>query len=263
MGDTERVLKIAGEWLAGGRMVCLATIIKREGSAPREVGSKMAISSSGETAGSIGGGGLEAEIIARARRVLEEGRPAIVDFSLGEQSPELDSLCGGTVSVLLEPLGDTRRLMVAGAGHVGRAVAWLAHWAGFAVTLVDDREEYLTSEGLSEEIVRVTASPSQVAGLGITASTFVVICTRGHSLDKDWLRAVEAAKPRYVGMLGSRNKGAKILAALKAEGVGAGFLEQVRTPVGLEIEAETPEEIAVSIVGDLVREWRGSARRRE
>ncbi|MFZ1947735.1 MAG: XdhC family protein [bacterium] len=259
MGDAERVLKTAGEWLAGGRMVCLATIIKREGSAPREAGSKMAICASGETAGSIGGGGLEREIIERAKRALEDGRVSIVDFNLGEQSPELDSLCGGKVSVLLEPLGNSRRLVVAGAGHVGKAVARLAHWVGFAVTLVDDRDEFLADDDLSREIVRVTASPVGVGGLGIGGSTFVVICTRGHSLDKDWLLAVAPARPRYVGMLGSREKAGKILAALEAGGVGPEFLRGVRTPVGLEIGAETPEEIAVSIVGDLIREWRVSA----
>jgi xanthine dehydrogenase accessory factor len=258
MGDTERVLRTAGEWLAAGRMVCLATIIRREGSAPREAGSKMAICASGETAGSIGGGGLEREIIARAKGALEDGRVSIVDFNLGEQSPELDSVCGGKVSVLLEPLGNSRRLVVAGAGHVGKAAARLAHWVGFAVTLVDDREEFLKDDDLSQEILRVTASPAGVADLGITAATLVVICTRGHSLDKDWLRAVAPARPRYVGMLGSREKARKILAALEADGVGAEFLRAVRTPVGLEIGAETPEEIAVSIVGDLIMEWRGS-----
>ena len=263
MGDIEEVVKLAGRWLAEGRKVCLATVVAREGSAPREAGAKMAIRDDGATAGSVGGGGLEQEIIARAGLALEDGRAVVVDFDLSGKSAGLDALCGGRVSVLLEPLGEVRRLFVFGAGHVGRAVARLAAGVGFAVTLVDDREEYLGREGLPEGVTTLEASPGDPGSkLQVDPAAFAVIATRGHSLDKDWLRALRAAGPRYVGMLGSREKARAVKAELEAGGVSRAYLDAVRTPVGLAIGAETPDEIAVSIVGELIQEWRKGKRDR-
>lgn len=283
MGDAEAVLKTASQWLAHGRRVCLATVIAREGSAPREVGAKMAICDSGETAGSVGGGGLEMEIVARAKRAFEDGRAAVIDFDLSGRGPggkaaDLDAVCGGKVSVFIEPLGETRRLFVMGAGHVGRAIARMAHWVGFEVVAVDDRQDLLTSDALGKGIAGVCASPggagvagkaggagqagspSAAVGLGIGAKDFVVVCTRGHALDKDWLRVVAGAAPRYVGMLGSREKARQVSEDLMAEGIAEDFVRRVRTPVGIAIEAETPEEIAVSVVAELILEWRKGKR---
>jgi xanthine dehydrogenase accessory factor len=262
MGDTEEVVKLAGRWLAEGRKVCLATVVAREGSAPREVGAKMAIRDDGATVGSVGGGGLEQEIVARAGRALEDGRAVVVDFDLSGKAVALDALCGGRVSVLIEPLGEVRRLLIFGAGHVGRAVARLAAGVGFAVTLVDDREEYLGREGLPEGVAAVSASPGEAAKLQVDPAAFAVVATRGHSLDKHWLRALAAACPRYVGMLGSREKARAVKGELEAEGISKAYLDAVRTPVGLAIDAETPEEIAVSIVGELIQEWRQGKRSR-
>lgn len=256
MGDLEQVVRVVGEWLAEGRRAAIATIVAREGSAPRQVGAKMGVADTGETVGSIGGGGLELEIIRRARRALEDGRPALEEIELRGQSNEIDAFCGGKVSVFIEPLGETRRLFVLGAGHVGRALARAAQAAGFAVTVVDDRKELLLEQSLGASVAGVAASPAGVSGLGIDRASFVVICTRGHSLDKDWLRAVSGLAPRYVGMLGSAEKAKKVSAELEREGVPRDFLAGVRSPVGLAIGAETPDEIAVSITAELVAEWR-------
>lgn len=256
MGDLEQVVMVVGEWLAKGRRAAIATIIAREGSAPRQVGAKMGVSDTGETVGSIGGGGLELEIIRRARRALDDGRPTLEEIDLRGESAEIDAFCGGKVSVFIEPLGESRRLFVLGAGHVGKALARTARAAGFAVTVVDDRKELLTGQALGEGMVGQPASPAEVSALGIDRAAFVVICTRGHSLDKDWLRAVSGLSPRYVGMLGSAGKAKKVSAELEREGVAREFLAGVRSPVGLAIGAETPDEIAVSITAQLVAEWR-------
>lgn len=257
MNDAEQVLRAVGEWLAQGRKVCLATIVSREGSAPRDVGAKMAIRDDGLTAGSIGGGGLEQAVIARAQQVLDVGQPSVIDFDLSGKSVGLDALCGGKVSVLVEPLGQPRRLFVLGAGHVGRAVARAAALVGFAVVLVDDRADYLGREGLAEGVTSVEASPSDLGTkLQIDHAAFVVIATRGHSLDSAWLRAIARVEPRYVGMLGSREKAAAVRRELETQGLSRAFLDRVRTPVGLAIQAVTPEEIAISIVGELILEWR-------
>jgi xanthine dehydrogenase accessory factor len=260
VGEAEGVLRTANQWLTHGRRVCLATVITRQGSAPREVGAKMAISDSGETVGSVGGGGLELEIVARAKRALEDGKAAVVEFDLSGKGASPDALCGGKVSVFIEPLGETRRLFVIGAGHVGRAIARMAHWVGFAVTVVDDREDLLGAEALGKGIAGVCASPDAAGKLGVDSTALVVVCTRGHALDKDWLRMLAGVAPRYVGMLGSREKARQVAEDLVAEGIAADFVSGVHTPVGIAIEAETPEEIAVSVVAELILEWRRGKR---
>jgi xanthine dehydrogenase accessory factor len=259
VGDIEQVIIVVGQWLAAGRRAAIATIVAREGSAPRQVGAKMAVSDTGETVGSIGGGGLDLEMIRRAKHAIESGLASTEEIDLRGASTKIDAFCGGRVSVFIEPLGESRRLFVFGAGHVGKALAGAARAAGFAVTVVDDRQELLTGEALGDGVAGIAASPAEISRLGIDPAAFVVICTRGHSLDKDWLRAVSAVAPRYVGMLGSAEKARKIAGELEKEGVAKDFLAAVRSPVGLAIGAETPDEIAVSITADLIAEWRGAA----
>jgi xanthine dehydrogenase accessory factor len=258
MSNAEDILRIASEWLKQGERVCMATVVRREGSAPREVGAKMVVSSSGKLAGSIGGGAVELEIIDKAQSVIKGGKPVMMEFDLSGEAPDLDALCGGNISVFLEPFGDVKRLFVIGAGHVGVALARLARGIGFMVTLVDDREEYLARERMGDGIEPILAKPDEAeAKLKIDESSAVVICTRGHRLDKVWLSRVVRRSPRYIGMLGSKHKARKIFEELEGEGLPHESLKRVRTPVGLDIGAVTPEEIAVSISAELVREWRG------
>ena len=257
MRNAEDVLKVASRWLEHGRRVCLATIVKREGSGPSEVGAKMVISSDGEVAGTVGGGAVEQKVMEQARQVMETGEPVMLELDLSGQASDLDAICGGKVSVFMESLGEARQLVVIGAGHVGRAVARLAGQVGFSVTLVDDREEYLQDLAAIPSLKVVTATFGDVGTrLKIDTSSFVVICTRGHSLDKDWLGQVVPFRPRYLGMLGSRHKAQQILDRLEDQGIAPELLARVQSPVGLDIGAVTPEEIAVSIVGQLILEWR-------
>ncbi len=256
MDEPEDILGIASRWLSEGRRICMATIIRREGSAPREVGAKMVMSSDGRTAGSVGGGGAEKQILEHMTRALESNKPAVVDFDLSGDAEDLDAMCGGDISVFIEPMGVARRLFVIGAGHIGTALAGLARESGFAVTLVDDREEYLVGSRVGEDMEKVCATPHDYQALGIDGSCFVVICTRGHHLDKEWLGCLVGLDPRYLGMLGSRRKAGSIFEALEEEGVSREALQQVRTPVGLDIGALTPMEIAVSIAAELISVWR-------
>jgi xanthine dehydrogenase accessory factor len=256
MDEPEDILSIASRWLSEGRRICMATIIRREGSAPREVGAKMVISSDGKTAGSIGGGGAEKQILEHMANALECGKPAVVDFDLSGEAEDLDAMCGGDISIFIEPMGVARRLFVIGAGHIGTALAGLARKSGFAVTLVDDREEYLAGSPPDESVEKVCAAPGDYKALGIDGSCFVVICTRGHNLDKVWLGSLIGLEPRYLGMLGSKHKAGSIFKALEEEGVAREALARVRTPVGLDIGALTPAEIAVSIAAELISVWR-------
>lgn len=256
MDEPEDILSIASRWLSEGRRICMATIIRREGSAPREVGAKMVVSSDGKTAGSIGGGGAEKHILDRMTEALQSNKPAVIDFDLSGDAEDLDAMCGGDISIFIEPMGVARRLFIIGAGHIGVALAGLARETGFTVTLVDDRQEYLARSRLDERVEKVCAAPRDYEVLGIDGSSFVVVCTRGHKLDMEWLRSLIAVEPRYLGMLGSKHKAESIFEALVEEGVGRGSLDRVRTPVGLDIGALTPVEIAVSIAAELISVWR-------
>jgi xanthine dehydrogenase accessory factor len=261
MDDAGDILRIANEWLARGERVCVATVVRREGSAPREVGAKMVISSTGKTAGTVGGGIVEKGVIDKAPEVMKTGKPLMLDFDLSGARKDLDSICGGNMSIFLEPFGQVRSLLVMGAGHVGSAIASLASKTGFDVTLVDSRPDYIAPERLMKEIGErvkgIAASPDDFEDrVEISDSSFVVICTSGHGSDREWLGAVLEKSPRYVGMLGSRNKARAIFEALEAGGTASERLEEVHTPVGMDIGAITPEEIAVSVVAELIKEWR-------
>jgi len=257
MDDAKDILRIANEWLSGGERICVATVVRREGSAPREVGAKMVISSTGKMAGTVGGGIVEKEVIEKSAGVMKTGKPVMLDFNLSGKRKDLDSMCGGNMSVFLEPFGETKSLFIMGAGHVGAAIAALARRNGFEVTLVDSRAEYITPERLGEKLKGVVASPDDFEGkIEITDASFVVICTSGHGLDREWLGSVLKLAPRYVGMLGSTHKAKAVFDELQARGTAREQLDRVHTPVGIDIGAITPEEIAVSVVAELIREWR-------
>jgi xanthine dehydrogenase accessory factor len=261
MDDASDILRIAGEWLARGDRVCVATVVRREGSAPREVGAKMVVSSTGKTAGTVGGGIVEKSVVDKAPGVMKTGKPLMLDFDLSGAARDLDSICGGNMSIFLEPFGQVKSLLVMGAGHVGSAISALASRSGFDVTLVDSRPEYVEPERLHREIGEkakgVVASPDDFEGrVNINDASLVVICTSGHGSDREWLGAVLEKSPRYVGMLGSRNKAKAIFEALEAGGTPRERLNTVHTPVGIDIGAITPEEIAVSVVAELIKEWR-------
>jgi xanthine dehydrogenase accessory factor len=209
----------------------------------------------------VGGGIVEKKVLDAAPGVIETGQAAILEFDLSGKSADLDSVCGGNMKVFLEVLGEHRNLFIMGAGHVGSALAKAADAAGFAVTLVDDRDDFLTGEGLPDTVRRVSATPDDFGGkLDMDADAFAVIATRGHALDGDWLGALSGLGLKYVGMVGSRRKIDSVYKALRARGVSGEYLESVHAPVGLDIDAETPEEIAVSILAELIKVWRGGAR---
>jgi xanthine dehydrogenase accessory factor len=159
--------------------------------------------------------------------------------------------------VFLEPVGVVLRLFVFGAGHVGRAVAALAATVGFSVVLVDDRREYLGPEGLPAGVMTIEADPTCFGQrLDVGADDYVLVASRGHSLDLEWLVELVPVRPRYVGMLGSRKKSEGVRRALSQRGVVESDIDRLHAPVGLSIGADTPEEIAVSILAEMIKERR-------
>ncbi len=228
----------------------LATLVTRAGSGARSVGTKMVITDQGETIGSLGGGVLDATIIQKAQEVLQTGEPVLLSVE-----PEQDGgeVCGSTVQVFLEPLTSGPAVVIIGAGHVGRAVAGIAVQAGFSVILADDR---LPEETGADTIC--CRSDAFFQDLPVLKTTFIVICTRSHSLDYEVLRQALATPAGYIGLLGSRRKKESFFSRLEQSGVAEEDLTRIITPVGLDIGAQTPQEIGVSIVAQLIAMYRES-----
>lgn len=262
MNENERVLLKAAEWLGAGKRICIASIVRKEGPAPRPVGTKMVISEGGEIFGTIGGGNLEVEIVRQAIEAMKQDVARCIDYDLSGKLESLDAICGGNVSVLLEPMGKTSDLFIFGSGHVGKATAKIAAEVGFSVKIVDSEDKGQSAQELQTAWTRIIAGPREVKEIGIDHRSYVVICTSGHRLDSDYLRETLPLKPRYIGLLGSKKKARLIFDKLRSEGCDESLLERVHVPVGLDIKAVTPEEIAVSIVAELIAERRSQCTER-
>jgi len=247
-----------------GRRAVLATVVRATGSTPRTPGARMLLRADGTSSGSIGGGAFEAMIAADARELLLQTDPVpeIKRYTFTETGDDaLGMACGGTAEVLLEVAGPGARLIVFGAGHVGLALARLAARVGFAPEIVDDREpfcEAARTAGIGR-VFRCDAAYEEGVP-EIDASCFVAVVTRCHATDRLALRRVVGRPLRYVGLIGSRRKKAVIFRELaEHDGVAADDLARVRCPIGLPIGGETPDEIAVSIVAELMQVRSGTA----
>ena len=237
-----------------GEPFVLATVVENSGSSPRKAGAKKLLRRDGTLLGSVGGGRVEAETVSAAREALAQGTPRTLPFVLSE---EHGFACGGAMTVFVEPHGCAPHLVMFGAGHVGKAVVALAKGCGFQVTVVDERPECARREEIPGADEVLCAPLAQSFGqLRLDRDSFVVVATPGHLSDFDAVRGALASEARVIGLLGSRRKREALLKTLAGEGYSEEQRARVVTPVGVEIGAETPEEIAVSIVGQLVRERR-------
>jgi xanthine dehydrogenase accessory factor len=248
-----------------GEAAALATIVSTLGSTPGKDPMKMLVRADGTIVGSVGGGCLEAEVWEAAREVMLSLRPRTLSFTLTEEHyPDSGLICGGTVTVFLEPVTQPR-VHVFGAGHVGAATARLAHEAGFRVRVYDDRADLLAKAALPEDVERVPGDFEQTAAQALGELDYVIVVTRGHHADQRALQGLAAVRPgesgprtpRFLGMIGSRAKRAVLLPRLAAAGVPQEWLDRIVSPVGLPIGARTAPEIAVSIVAQLIEQVRG------
>ena len=250
----EEIVKLRQE----GRRGAVATIVNVRGSIPSFETAKMLVRDDGSIAGTIGGGCVEAEIWQAAREVMESEKPRTLTFNLNHD-PKYDSglVCGGTLDVFLEPVLPPASLYIFGAGHVSVSLYKVARGAGFDVTVVDDREAYANRERFPEakEVIAEDFDRA-MARLAPGESAYLVIVTRGHRDDMRILRWAVQTRARYVGMIGSRRKTIAIFKELTKEGLTAELFERVHAPVGLDIGAITPEEIAVAITAELIAERR-------
>ena len=237
-----------------GRNCALATIVSSQGSIPSFDCAKMLVRDDGSIVGTVGGGGAELEVIKAARQVIENEKPAMVSFNLNKR-PGIDAgmVCGGSLDIYIEPIVSTPLVYIFGAGHVGLSTYRAARLAGFAVTMIDERPEFANRERFPEakEII-VTPYDDVATKVKPTPSAYILILTPGHQTDMRVLRWAVTTPARYVGMMGSKRKVTGIFRELLNEGIPAERLESVHAPVGLDIGAQPPEEIAISVVAELI-----------
>ncbi|HUJ16796.1 MAG TPA: XdhC/CoxI family protein [Nitrospirota bacterium] len=238
-----------------GRTSAIATIVECRGSSPQKQGAKMLVRDDGSIMGTLGGGCLEADVVQAALMAVKDGNPATLPFELKELEGGL--VCGGSVLVYIEPVLLEPHLMILGAGHVGKALTKLARFTGFRVTVADDREAFANRENIPEANDVVVSGFEQVfKDVAIEAGTFIVVATRGHNHDLDAVKAALRTPARYVGLLGSRRKKGILFNALKEAAFSPENINRVVIPVGLPIGSVTPEEIAVSIMAQIIQKRR-------
>lgn len=250
------VLRAAVAAIEAGRAAALVTVVGVEGSAPRHGGARMLVYADGAIVGSVGGGTFEHRVIAAAVEAIVQGRPRRFLIHL---TRDLGMCCGGQMEAFIEPLPSQERLLIFGAGHVGAAVARLAEPLGFRVCVIDEREELLESAVLPPAVERRCGDPRRLINdLGIDSRTWMLVLTHEHSLDQDLIERLLPLSHAWLGMLGSRTKVTRFLIRLRAAGMDEALFTRLCAPVGLDIGAETPEEIALSIAAELVRVRRGA-----
>jgi xanthine dehydrogenase accessory factor len=245
---------------AAGQSAVLCTIVREHGSVPRHTGSKMLVYPDGQIVGTVGGGEMESRVIRAAQAALESGAPQVLTYQLANPAAGDPGVCGGEVEIFVEPIEPVPTVLIIGGGHVGKALVHLAKWLGFRVALSDDRAEYCSADwapGADEYW------PVAVAELAerfrFNRQTYIVMPTRGVPLDVEALPKLLDKPQAYLGVIGSRRRWATARKRLAASGVAAERLDRVHAPMGLELNAETPEEIAVSIMAEIIMLRRGGS----
>ena len=252
------MLAAAAEALARGDSVALVTVVRSQGSTPQRAGAKMLVWADGRTVGTIGGGCYENDAFWKAREAIASGKQQLLHYELNDDFAQENGLiCGGRMDVHVDPLTPSPRLFIIGAGHVGFYLAKLASDIGFQIHVVDDREKFANSERFPGADLAVEPIPEWLNRADLPPASYVVVVTRGHQHDLDAMRALAARDLKYLGLIGSRAKVARIYDALLEEGMPPECLQRVHAPIGLEIGAVTPAEIAVSILAELIAVSRG------
>ena len=261
----QEVFAAVSEALDRGEPAALVTIVSTTGSTPQRVGAKMLVFSDGRMVGTIGGGCYENDAFWKAREAITNRKPQLVHYELDDDfAQETGLICGGQMSVYIEPIEPSPELYVIGAGHVGFHLANMAHEVGFRVHVVDDREKFANRERFPNAAEVVTEDiPAWIERTALPAHAYVVVVTRGHNNDLDAVRVLAPRDLRYLGLIGSRAKVARISDQLLAEGMPPALLTQVHAPIGLDIGAVTPQEIAVSILSELIAVKHGKIKSRD
>jgi xanthine dehydrogenase accessory factor len=251
--DSQQILSELLAAQAAGAAVVLATVVKARGSVPRRAGAKLLVYEDGRISGTIGGGEMESRVIEEAKVALGDGQARLLPYSLVEPARGDPGVCGGEVEIYLEPYLSPATLFIIGCGHVGRALADLGHWLGYRVVVTDDRAELVTPEYIPRADVYLPGTIKEaLAANPITRNTYVALVTRNVMIDRQVLPELVGSAAPYIGVMGSKRRWAETKRLLQNEGLGDSDLQRFHSPLGLELNAETPEEIAVSIMAEII-----------
>jgi xanthine dehydrogenase accessory factor len=250
----QEVCAAVADALDRGEPAALVTIVSATGSTPQRVGAKMLVFGDGRIVGTIGGGCYENDAFWKARDAITNRKPQLVHYELDDDfAQETGLICGGQMDVYIEPIEPSPELYIVGAGHVGFHLARVAHEVGFRVHVVDDREKFASSERFPNAVeIVVEDIPAWIARTTLPPHAYAVVVTRGHTNDLEALRALAPRELRYLGLIGSRAKVARIYEQLVEDKMTPEALQHVHAPIGLDIGAVTPQEIAVSILAELI-----------
>jgi xanthine dehydrogenase accessory factor len=252
-----------------GQKCALATIVQVNGSIPSYESAKLLVREDGSMAGTIGGGCVEAEVWNAAREVMETERARQMNFTLGQDAAYDNGLiCGGQLSVFVEPVVPQPRAFIFGAGHISKSISKVATLAGFASVIVDNREAFANKERFPEaDEIFAEEYEDVFPKLAVRDTSYVIIVTRGHRDDMRVLRWAVETNAKYIAMIGSKRKVIGVVKELEKEGIQRSVFERIFAPMGFEIGAITPEEIAVSVVAEMIAvrrapdsEWRQAAK---
>jgi xanthine dehydrogenase accessory factor len=250
---TVDIYQAAAEIEKNNESAALCTVVRSTGSTPRHVGSKMLVYPDGKFIGTVGGGDLEHRVLDEAWIAMGDGESRLLSYTMADPSRGDPGVCGGSVEVFVEPILPPAMVVVIGAGHVGKAVVHLAKWLGFRVAVSDDRPEFCTPEAVPGADAYYPVEMGKLAEqLKINKRTYIVITSRGASVDVQGLPSLLEADPAYIGVIGSRRRWLTTIKGLKERGVSQDKIARVHSPMGLELNAETPEEIAVSIMAEIL-----------
>jgi xanthine dehydrogenase accessory factor len=259
MDDMRPVYAALAAANADGIDCALATVIRAQGSVPRHPGSKMLVYPDRRIVGTVGGGAMESLVVGEAIACIADGQTRTRTYNLNDLAAGDPGICGGTVEVFIEPILSAPTLLVVGGGHVGRALALLAKSLDYRVILTDDRAEFCNpgyAPGLDGYVV--CAPPDVPEAVTITRRTYVACVTRGLPVDLRLMPALAASPAPYIGLIGSRRRWALTEKALREQaGMSDAAIARITAPIGLAIGAETPQEIAVSILAQIIAVHRG------
>jgi xanthine dehydrogenase accessory factor len=244
-----------------GQKCALATIVEVRGSIPSYESAKLLVREDGSMAGTIGGGCVEAEVWNAAREVIDTERPKRLAFNLGQDAAYDNGLiCGGQLEVFVEPVLPVPRACIFGAGHISKSLSKVATLAGFATVVIDDRESFANRERFPEAREIHAGEYEEVfARLAVNENSYIIIVTRGHRDDMRVLKLAVATPARYIAMIGSRRKVLNVIRELEKEGIPRAAFERLHAPMGLDIGAVSPEEIAVSVTAEMIAVRRRAA----
>ena len=232
----------------------LCTIIAAQGSTPRQTGSKMLVYPDGSFVGTIGGGEMENRVLSAAIETIASGQPKILEYSMTDHQRGDPGVCGGQLKIFVEPILSKSLIVVIGAGHVGLEVVFLAKWLGYRVIIADDRTALCTPEAVPEADEHLPGPLDDLVDrIELAAQTYFVLTTRNVEVDVVALPGILAAKPAYIGVIGSRRRWATTKSKLLEMGVSAEAIETIHSPIGLDLKTETPREIAVSILAQIMK----------